>query len=110
MSKAQELIEMLNESPGEGSQLSKIILGKRMDVVRIVSASNMDKFHKALQSKKIKHEMGKIDLSRSPHSGHALFGFKSKDEDAVDDILYDDLKIKHRNPDSYDQDWSMAKL
>ena len=59
---------------------------------------------------RIKFEKGVIDLSKSMHKGHMLFGFKMKHEDDVDDILYDELDIKSANPDSYDRDWSHAKL
>jgi hypothetical protein len=109
-SQAENLLEMLNESPGDGQHLSKIVLGDRQDVVRIVSAKNASEFEKALKAKKIKFKKGVIDLSKSIHKGAMLFGFRSKDEDEIDDILHDDLDIKNANPDSYDKDWSQAKL
>jgi len=92
------------------NQISKIVLGKSYGVVRIVNAKNAPSFEKALKQRKIKFEKGVIDLSRSTHKGAILFGFKLKHEDEVDDILHDELKIKNANPDSYDRDWSHAKL
>ena len=110
MSKASELLKSLNESPGDGTQLTKIVLGKSTDASRVVSSANAGKFEAALKKAKIKYMVGKVDLSKSPYSGATVFGFSRKDEDAVDDILHDDLKMKNANPDSYDRDWSHAKL
>lgn len=109
MSTASELLKLF-EGPGEGQQLAKIVLGKPFEVVRIVSNKDAGSFEKALKDRRIKFEKGVIDLSKSMHKGHMLFGFKMKHEDDVDDILYDELDIKSANPDSYDRDWSHAKL